>query len=206
MTMADTLISLTDVALGFADPVHDTQRAFRALLDALARPGTTGRVALARADASRPVRAAPAAFAALLALCDDSTPVFLGTPDAALASALRFHTGAPVVDDPSAAQFAYVDDPATLLPLRRFSSGAALAPEQAVTLFVRVASLTGGTPLALRGPGIRHTCTIAPAGLPAAFWRERAEFAPHFPCGIDCYLVCGDACIGLPRTTHVEAH
>ncbi len=70
---------------------------------------------------------------------------------------------------------------------------------------VRVASLADGEPRTLRGPGIRDARTIAPAGLPDAFWRERAQFAPRFPCGIDCYLVCGDMLIGLPRTTIVEA-
>ncbi len=38
--MIDTRFSLADVAPGFADPVQATQRVFRTLLDAMARPGT----------------------------------------------------------------------------------------------------------------------------------------------------------------------
>ncbi|WP_167359288.1 MULTISPECIES: phosphonate C-P lyase system protein PhnH [Burkholderia] len=207
MTMIDTRFSLADVAPGFADPVQATQRVFRTLLDAMARPGTPGRiepVGAGGSDAAPTMRVAPSAFASLLTLCDGSTPVFLGTPDAALASALRFHTGAPIADDPRAACFAYIDDASALPSLRRFASGEPQAPEHAVTLFLRVASLTDGEPRTLRGPGIRDARTIAPAGVPHAFWRERAHFVPRFPRGIDCYLVCGDTLIGLPRTTIVE--
>jgi alpha-D-ribose 1-methylphosphonate 5-triphosphate synthase subunit PhnH len=68
-------------------------------------------------------------------------------------------------------------------------------------LLIRVDSLTGGEPVVLSGPGIQHTATIAPAGLPEHFWQERAALAPLFPCGVDCYLVCGAGLIGLPRTT-----
>jgi alpha-D-ribose 1-methylphosphonate 5-triphosphate synthase subunit PhnH len=207
-------IALSMLTPGFANPVHDTQTVFRTLLDALSRPGKIGTIdnvlPASRSDARNNLphaRADLAAFAALLALCDYSTPVWLSQPDAVLGSALRFHTGAPLVDEPQDAAFAYVHDASTLPPLTSFALGAAETPEQSVTLLVRVDSLnssTGGTPVTLRGPGIEDTHTIAPSGLPARFWRERAELAPLFPCGIDCYLVCGDVLIGLPRTTRVE--
>ncbi|MFC0401207.1 phosphonate C-P lyase system protein PhnH [Paraburkholderia rhizosphaerae] len=203
--MAASLATLTP---GFADPVHDTQAVFRTLLDVLSRPGTTGTVsdvlpALDAAGAHRPA-ADRAAFAALLTLCDFSTPVWLAQPDAPLASALRFHTGAPLVDTPRSAAFAYLHDPAAMPALESFALGEPESPETAVTLLIRVTALTGGAPLTLRGPGIETTQTIAPASLPERFWCERAELAPLFPCGIDCYFVCGDALIGLPRTTQVE--
>jgi alpha-D-ribose 1-methylphosphonate 5-triphosphate synthase subunit PhnH len=95
-------------------------------------------------------------------------------------------------------------DSSTPVWLACFAIGEPETPEQSVTLLIRVDSLTGGAPVVLRGPGIEHTQSIAPAGLPSRFWRERAELAPLFPCGIDCYFVCGDALVGLPRTTHVE--
>ncbi len=201
-------IALSTLTPGFADPVHDTQTVFRTLLDALSRPGTIGTVnnvlsAAAGSGVPRPL-AERAAFASLLTLCDYSTPVWLAQPDTVLASALRFHTGATLVDDPARAAFAYVHDAAALPALDRFALGEPEAPEQTATLLIRVDALTGGAPLVLSGPGIEHTKTIAPAGLPERFWRERAELAPLFPCGIDCYFVCGDALMGLPRTTRVE--
>ncbi|MFM0627354.1 phosphonate C-P lyase system protein PhnH [Paraburkholderia xenovorans] len=197
--------ALSTLAPGFADPVHDTQAVFRTLLDALSRPGTVGVVENVLPEV-RSTRAELAAFAALLALCDYATPVWLAQPDTALGSALRFHTGAPLVDEPGQAAFAYIHDAGALPPLENFALGAAESPEQSVTLLIRVEALTGGAPIVLSGPGIQHTATIAPTGLPEHFWRERAALAPLFPCGVDCYLVCGARLIGLPRTTQAKVN
>jgi alpha-D-ribose 1-methylphosphonate 5-triphosphate synthase subunit PhnH len=206
-SLATSLATLTP---GFADPVHDTQTVFRTLLDVLARPGTIATVSdvlpALSATATGPHHPAAdrAAFAALLTLCDFSTPVWLAQHDAPLASALRFHTGAPLVDTSQRAAFAYVHDAAALPSLEHFALGDPESPETSATLLIRVASLTSGTPLTLRGPGIESTQSIALDGLPEHFWLERAELAPLFPCGIDCYFVCGDTLMGLPRTTQVE--
>ncbi|MFM0295788.1 MULTISPECIES: phosphonate C-P lyase system protein PhnH [Paraburkholderia] len=197
--------ALTDLTSGFADPVHDTQAVFRTLLDALSRPGTVGVIQNVLPEV-RATRVELAAFAALLALCDYATPVWLAQPDTALGSSLRFHTGAPLVDEPAQAAFAYIHDAGTSPPLESFTLGAAESPEQSVTLLIRVEALTGGAPIVLSGPGIQHTATIAPVGLPERFWRERAALAPLFPCGVDCYLVCGTRLIGLPRTTQAKVN
>ncbi|MBN3847693.1 phosphonate C-P lyase system protein PhnH [Paraburkholderia sp. Ac-20342] len=212
--METSPIALSTLTPGFADPVHDTQAVFRTLLDALSRPGTPGVVGdrlpgsseAHETHDSHEARAEPAAFAALLTLCDYATPIWLAQADTALASALRFHTGAPLVETPAEAAFAYIHDADALPPLDSFALGNAESPEQSATLLIRVASLTGGAPVVLRGPGIRETATIAPAGLPARFWRERAALAPLFPCGIDCYLVCGTRLVGLPRTTEAKVN
>lgn len=197
--------SLSTLTPGFADPVHDTQAVFRILLDALSRPGTVGVVENVLPDV-RATRAELAAFAALLTLCDYATPVWLAQTDTALSTALRFHTGAPLVDEPEQAAFAYIHDASAMPALESFAPGAAESPEQSVTLLIRVEALTGGAPVVLSGPGIQHTETIAPVGLPEHFWRERAALAPLFPCGIDCYLVCGNTLIGLPRTTQAKVN
>ena len=206
-------VALSSLTPGFADPVHDTQAVFRTLLDALARPGTIGSVAAAlpefaanNASAAHAGHAGRAAFATLLALADDTTPIWLATPDVTLGATLRFHTSATMTDTPSRAAFAYVHDAQALPSLSAFSLGEPETPEQAATLLIRVDALTGGTPITLSGPGIETTATIAPRGLPERFWHERAELAVHFPCGIDCYLVCGDALVGLPRTTRAEVN
>ncbi|HEY4350325.1 MAG TPA: phosphonate C-P lyase system protein PhnH, partial [Paraburkholderia sp.] len=80
--------SLATLTPGFADPVHDTQAVFRTLLDVLSRPGTIGAVSKVlpalSATATGPHQPAAdrAAFAALLTVCDFSTPVWLAQPDA----------------------------------------------------------------------------------------------------------------------------
>ncbi|WP_144148539.1 phosphonate C-P lyase system protein PhnH [Paraburkholderia sp. BCC1884] len=203
--MENSQIALSTLTPGFADPVHDTQAVFRTLLDTLSRPGTVGTIENLLPDV-RATRADLAAFAALLALCDYATPVWLAQPDAALGSAVRFHTGAPLVDEPGEAAFGYIHDAGAMPSLDSFSLGIAESPEQAVTLLIRVEAFTGGAPIVLSGPGIQHSTTIAPVGLPPGFWRERAALAPLFPCGIDCYLVCGAELIGLPRTTDAKVN
>ncbi|WP_434114972.1 phosphonate C-P lyase system protein PhnH [Paraburkholderia caffeinilytica] len=203
--MENSQIALSTLTPGFADPVHDTQAVFRTLLDALSRPGTVGVVETGLPE-MRATRAEFAAFAALLTLCDYATPVWLAQADTALGSALRFHTGAPLVDEPGEAAFAYIHDATAIPALESFALGEAESPEHSVTLLIRVEALTGGTPVVLSGPGIQHTTTIAPVGLPEHFWRERAALAPLFPCGIDCYLVCGSTLIGLPRTTQAKVN
>ena len=203
--MENSQIALSTLTPGFADPVHDTQAVFRTLLDALSRPGTVGVVETGLPE-MRATRAEFAAFAALLTLCDYATPVWLAQADTALGSALRFHTSAPLVDEPGEAAFAYIHDAGAIPALESFALGEAESPEHSVTLLIRVEALTGGTPVVLSGPGIQHTTTIAPVGLPEHFWRERAALAPLFPCGIDCYLVCGSTLIGLPRTTQAKVN
>ena len=190
------------LAPGFTDPVHDSQSTFRTLLDALARPGRIMHidVALAAQVTATPV----AALAALYALCDFATPVWLAEDNPALASALRFHTGAPLAHTPAQATFAWVANADALPPLDQFALGEQETPEYSATLLIQVDSLSSGTKLRLSGPGIEHTETLALQGLPAGFWRQRAELAPLFPCGVDLYLVCGDALVGIPRTTRVE--
>ena len=82
--MNSSQIALSTLAPGFADPVHDTQAVFRTLLDALSRPGTVGVVEnvlpAAQATGTHRSRADLAALAALLTLCDYSTPVWLAQP------------------------------------------------------------------------------------------------------------------------------
>mgnify|MGYP003661823468 CR=1 FL=1 len=85
---------------GFADPVHDSQRTFRAILDAMAHPGRI--VALpVRVKPPKPLRCAATAVA--LTLFDHDTPVWLDTTVAESGQAmdyLRFHCGCPFVDGP----------------------------------------------------------------------------------------------------------
>jgi alpha-D-ribose 1-methylphosphonate 5-triphosphate synthase subunit PhnH len=202
--MTDAFLSLDTLAPGFADPVHDAQAVFRVLLDALARPGTTGWIEVTPGNGDAPAGTPVAALAALLALCDYATPVWLQARDDALAATIRFHTGAPLLDSPARAAFAYIDVPAMLPAPDAFALGEPESPEHAATVLIRVEALEGGRPLTLTGPGIETSATIAPRGISDDFWRARAAMAPAFPCGIDCYLVCGRAVLGIPRTTRVE--
>lgn len=194
------------LAPGFADPVFDAQAVFRAVLDALARPGLPRDLV---ADLAPPPPLTPELAAVALALADPDAPLWL---DAALASSpavagyLRFHTGARIVADPAEAAFALVSDGGGHLPLAEFATGTDEYPDRSATLVVAVASLTGGPALTLSGPGIRGTVDIAGGPLPAGLVEVLRANAATFPRGLDVLLVSAGRVVGIPRSSRpVEA-
>lgn len=188
---------------GFADPVFDAQSTFRALMDAMARPGT---VACVRAATKPPAPLSPAAAAALVTLCDFDTPVWL---DAALAAGagvvdwIRTQTGAEIVRDPAQAAFAVVADAAAIPSLERFALGTQEYPDRSTTLVVQVPGLEGGERLVLAGPGAAGQVVVAPRGLPAGFVERLEGNRALFPRGVDIVLAGADGVLCLPRTTRV---
>lgn len=179
---------------GFADPAHDSARGFRAVLDAMARPGTLHDLALA----TGPAPLSPAAATVLLVLCDRTTPLHLApshdTP--ALRDWIAFHCGAPLVDAADAA-FALGRWDA-LLPLDRFAIGTPEYPDRAATLIVDGHDFDAA-PATLSGPGIRDTARLALPD-PAAFAANHAGF----PLGWDAILTHGTRLAALPRSTEVR--
>src|SRR5690349_16386388 len=138
----------------FADPVLQAQSTFRAILDALARPGTVQ--TLGEAVAAPPPLSAGAAAVALT-LCDHDTPVWLdaGLRANDVADWLRFHCGCPIVESPRDAAFALVADVENLPPFDAFNLGTAEYPDRSTTIVLQVESFESGIDLAFEGPGIR---------------------------------------------------
>lgn len=188
------------LARGFADPVHDAQAAFRALLEATARPGTV--VSLPQPETPPPLP--PAAAAIALALCDGDTPLWL---DDRLASTpvrewLRFHAATPLVADPSLAAFAFACGDAA--PFDALATGTDEAPERSATLILSVEAFGMGRPLRLAGPGIAGETLLRVSGLPNRFAAWRARNLALYPRGVDVVLVSGTEAAALPRTTVVQ--
>lgn len=188
------------LAPGLADAVHDSQQAFRAVLDALARPGQVRTIGPALPGV--PLGGALARL--LLSLSDDETPVWWQHADAGLAQWLRFHTGAPLAQRPDAARFAVLTDPAHMPGLTDFASGSAAAPECSCTVFIELPALAGGPTLEWRGPGIADLQRVGLQGLPDDFWAQWQANHAAFPQGVDLVLTCGAHALGLPRTTRVR--
>lgn len=180
---------------GFSDAGPEAARAFRAVLNAMARPGAVETVAGARPPAPLSV----AAGVVLLTLADTTTPVHLA-PSHDLPMVrdwITFHAGAPFV---AAGQAVFaLGDWAGLQPLERFAPGAADYPDRSATLIVEVDALEPATHR-LRGPGIRDTAALRLPGETSLKMN-----AGRFPLGIDLILCCGDRLAGLPRTTRAEA-
>lgn len=187
------------VSAGFGDPVHEAQAAFRAVLEALSRPGQCMTI-------GRPVPGlglGPAMAHFLLALTDDDTPVWWQQPGSA-ADWLRFHTGASVAAVPADAAFAVIGDVAAMPALEFFAAGSVESPEHAATLLIEVPSLSEGPAVEWHGPGIREMQTVRLAGLPDSFWNQWQANHAAFPQGVDIVFTCADAVLGLPRTTRVR--
>ena len=189
------------LAPGLPDPVFDSQHVFRAVLDALARPGSIREIALSMTS---PAPLTPATAALALSLADFETPLWLQPRDGAAADYLRFHCGCPIVADTAAARFAIVADAHALPPLSSFNAGEIDYPDRSATLIVQVAALAARAGVRLRGPGIREHALLQADGLPARFWIEWRENVRLFPRGVDVILVAGERIAGLPRTTHAE--
>ncbi|MFN4282962.1 MAG: phosphonate C-P lyase system protein PhnH [Alphaproteobacteria bacterium] len=195
-------MSQTALKAGFDDSVHDSQRAFRALLDAMARPG---RIATPPAPPEHPAALHTASAAVCLALLDFETPLWLAGEDVAETRAwLAFHAGCPFAATPGEAAFALVTDARFLPPLDSFALGSDEMPERSTTLLLEVGGLDAGRGKRLSGPGIDGSALLAIDGLCESFWVERAAACALFPRGLDMILSAGAELAALPRTARVE--
>ena len=183
---------------GFADPVAEAQTTFRAVLDAMARPGRLHHVGK---TARPPAPLAHATAALLLTLVDAETPLWLAPAFAPARDWVVFHTGAKLAENPAAAAFAVAD---ALPDLSMLRSGSDEVPEQSATLLLQVAGFASGQRLRLSGPGLREPATLTVAGLPADFAARWADNHALYPRGIDLLLIAGAALVALPRSVRVD--
>lgn len=200
--MTGTLGAPDELLAGFQDPVADAARCFRAILEAMARPGSV-----------QPLPACPEApdgwtsgmAVAALCLMDADTPVWLGssadTPSAR--RYLAFQCGAPVCREVEAAAFILAG--AEELPdLRhRPAIGTEAYPDRAATLILRTGGFEGTLTAALTGPGIESRADLAPAGVSAVGWEVLQENARLFPLGFDTIFAADDTVAAVPRSTRI---
>lgn len=190
---------------GFENPPLASQSVFRVIMDAMARPGSIGRIP-ALAEPPPPLGASSGAV--VLTLCDHDTPLWL---DPALDASsdvrawLGFHCGSPIVRVPAEAHFALVSNPAEFIALENFSQGTQEYPDRSTTLILQVESLTEGRELLLEGPGIETVARLAPRPLPRHFCEQWRQNNARFPRGVDLILASPEGVACLPRTTRIRA-
>ena len=184
----------------FANPVFDSQRTFRELLQAMARPASPRALPILPPS---PAPIAPAAMAILLTLCDATTSVWLQQPQQEAVEHLRFHAGLRLVEQPQDADFALITDAASMPPLTSFARGDMRYPDRSASLIVQLAGFRSEGGPYFAGPGIRETESLAIDGLPSDFWQQRAALAVQLPLGIDLYFVAAQHVVALPRTTRL---
>jgi alpha-D-ribose 1-methylphosphonate 5-triphosphate synthase subunit PhnH len=199
------MTTIAELPAGFADKVLSAQSTFRSVMDAMARPGTVQQV-VASAGTPGPMMRGTAAIA--LTLFDHDTPIWLDarmSETSEVAKWLKFHSGAPVLDDPSVCHFALIGNGSALPDLSRFSFGTNEYPDRSTTLILQVDSLKHGSAFELRGPGIDGTALLRAMIEPVDLFERLAVNEALFPRGIDVVLVSGEAIVAIPRTTRLVA-
>jgi len=188
---------------GFADPVLEAQTAFRAIMDALANPGTPRKLA-ENALAEGPLGADLANV--LLTLSDADTQIWLSDSlrTAGVEAFIAFHTGAPLVHEPTKAAFAFAASAAELPELGQFNLGTQEYPDRSTTIVLAVPALSGGPSMVLRGPGVKDHLHCSPMGLPGDFLEQWAGNRDLFPRGVDLLLLADGQVLGLPRSTRIS--
>lgn len=192
------------VSPGFSQPVHDSQQVFRAVLEAMSRPGTLV-----------PLPASPqgdgglgaCAAAMLLTLADLETPVWLapGLDSETARSFLRFHCGSPLCADPQQATFAVLGNHGSLPDLGAFALGDPAYPDRSATLIIVVPELGNGPKgLLLSGPGIDGEIVLEVPGLCPSLIQAHEANHELFPMGFDTILAGPDSLACLPRTTRIR--
>lgn len=190
------------LAAGLADPAHDAQRLFRAVLDAFAHPG---RIVDLPHPPAGPGGISPGTTAFLLTLVDRDTPLWLAPPFdlAAVRDFVRFHAGAPVVTERKSATFAVLDHDD--VSLEGFAIGTDIFPDRSATLVIEVPALGAGVARRWRGPGIDGSASVAIGGLGPDLWQAWSDNHALFPCGVDIVFAAGSQLLALPRSIAVES-
>ena len=189
---------MTDLDLpGFADPVAESQACFRAVLDAMARPGTLHQ---AGAGLTPPAPLGQAAAALLLTLVDGETRLALGAGFEAAAPWIGFHCGTVPDAVAAEAQFVLCD---SLPDLAMLGTGSDEMPESSATLILQLGALGRGRRFVFSGPGLARPAEFLAEGLPADFAARWAANHALYPRGVDIILCAGTTLAALPRSLRI---
>lgn len=187
------------------DKVFDTQRIYRLILDAMARPGIVNSLSVFKLHPPSGLSLAAAAVA--LTLFDSETCFSVLPYDQAIIDYLMINTGAAacLVD---AAEFILVNGREEVMEINEVCCGTLISPEKGATLIMMVDSLVAtvhGSKLVLKGPGIKDSSWMNISGLDQENIRAISELNQEYPLGVDVIYVdqAGNvACV--PRSSVVQ--
>ncbi|MBU0679994.1 MAG: phosphonate C-P lyase system protein PhnH [Proteobacteria bacterium] len=168
------------------------QRIFRALMDAMARPGSLQDV--------RPWLGGAAAWRGVLASLLDNRTSFADCHDLLD----RYDWPLFQARREQAAAADYLLCQGSRAATMKAKVGTLTSPDQAATIIIQVDNLgQGPDALCLSGPGIKSSRVLPVRGL-ASSWPSWREEHLCFPLGIDLILVDQHVLAAIPRTTKLE--
>jgi alpha-D-ribose 1-methylphosphonate 5-triphosphate synthase subunit PhnH len=179
------------------------QRAFRALLNCMSRPGTIGRLPLQPHAGDW-----GAAISALEALVDHEVTFCVWPERTELSDIVLRQTGSRLASLEDA-DYVLCDSERLAETLRRSKDGTLEYPDRGATIVCLVQGLssteTAGTALLMAGPGIKDSACVWVDGIDAAACRAFVERNAGTPLGADVVLVTrnGAVCC-LTRYTRLE--
>jgi alpha-D-ribose 1-methylphosphonate 5-triphosphate synthase subunit PhnH len=166
------------------------QRAFRAMLNALARPGTIERI-----DPLPDVPSPFALAAALLEAVVDHEVTFAIAPgNAAVEEAVLRRTGS-IVGEPATADYVVTTLSALPATLVAVKAGSPEFPDHSATVVTVVPGFDSGQSLLIEGPGIPGSTPIAIEGWTPAHTQAFREKNDLLPQGVDLVLVDAAGCL-----------
>ncbi len=184
--------------------VFDCQKIFKALMNALARPG---QIFNTKESIDKIEGEHTALLAAALTVLDNRCG-FYTNGDAGFAEEVREQTLAKESEVKEADYILITSDAlsreeCTAL-LQNAKVGTLPEPHKSCTFFIEIESLQEGEEGTLQGPGIQETRTVL---LPTQAWmwlEVRDAMQYEFPCGVDMFFVTPKGeWVGIPRTTKI---
>jgi alpha-D-ribose 1-methylphosphonate 5-triphosphate synthase subunit PhnH len=129
-------MDLQELRPGFENPVLGPQQTFRAILEAMAKPGIPVKI---RSRLFFPEGLNTASAAVCLTLFDDETPLWTDLNwNSSVINWFQSQCGCSVVTEPCMAHFALIAQPSAMPCLDDFNIGDEAHPESAATLIVQV--------------------------------------------------------------------
>ncbi len=186
------------------DRVFDTQRIYRMMLDAMARPGKI--LALPRLDIYPPSSLSAYVSGLAFTLLDGETTFAVLPGNDFWRDYMAVNTGAKPAA-PAAAEFILLAGGAYAPQIADLSRGTLLAPEKGATLFIMVDALAAegvGVRLTLTGPGIKGRSQVAVDGLNLANLDNILTLNQEYPLGVDTFFTDRHGqLLAMPRSSTV---
>lgn len=187
---------------GFHNPPVESSIAFRAILNAMSKPGSVQPILVDLAPVEGINKGTQLAA---LTLTDHESPVWLDNNLAkqSVIEFLRFHCSAPVSSDLSGIQFAFLSKWHGAASLPPFPLGTPTFPDRSTTLIIEVESFKKGEGVTLSGPGVKTTENFDAVGLGPDFWSWMQQNNARFPLGMDVILTTDKEIAALPRSVKI---